>query len=195
MGQIEFSHSLSVPWALNKLVPIVALKVNQQNWKWVCSCWVGWQISSAPIRVMKYNAACDVVVSADAKGLIEYWSPNSLEFPSHWYFPFHHQITLKIAQSCLKLVSLMFKFIRCKVYSFADGEQKLWTEVECNLVQSWEMEWVRGFWIVCSSNSRWTQTSTRLQRPGQLFILLRFGLHLFVVYSVEFSVLWLQMLF
>jgi hypothetical protein len=74
---------------------------------------------------MKYNAACDVVVSADAKGLIEYWSPNSLEFPSHWYFPFHHQITLKIAQSCLKLVSLMFKFIRCKVYSFADGEQKL----------------------------------------------------------------------
>ncbi|CAM6042647.1 unnamed protein product [Sphagnum compactum] len=41
------------------------------------------KISSAPIRVMKYNAACDVVVSADAKGLIEYWSPNSLEFPSH----------------------------------------------------------------------------------------------------------------
>lgn len=89
----------------------------------------------------------------------------------------------------------MFNFIRCKVYSFADGEQKLWTEGECNLVQSWEMEWVRGFWIVCSSNSRWTQTSTHLQRPRQLFILLRFGLHLFVVYSVEFSVLWLQMLF
>jgi peptidylprolyl isomerase domain and WD repeat-containing protein 1 len=68
------------------------------------------KISSAPIRVMKYNAACDVVVSADAKGLIEYWSPNSLEFPSH------------------------------------------------------------------CSNSRWTQTSTHLQRPGQLFILLRLAL-------------------
>jgi hypothetical protein len=69
---------------------------------------------------MKYNATCDVVVSADAKGLIEYWSPNSLEFPSHWYFPFHNQITFNIAQSCLKLVSLMFKnLVKCSILSDA----------------------------------------------------------------------------
>lgn len=30
---------------------------------------------------MKYNAVADVVVSADDKGIIEYWCPATLQFP------------------------------------------------------------------------------------------------------------------
>lgn len=41
------------------------------------------QVHMGPIKVMKYNAACDVVVSADLKGMLEYWSPDTLEFPTH----------------------------------------------------------------------------------------------------------------
>ena len=35
----------------------------------------------AAVRVMKYNAAKQVVISADDKGVIEYWSPSTYEFP------------------------------------------------------------------------------------------------------------------
>lgn len=35
----------------------------------------------SPIKVMKYNAVADVVVSADDKGIIEYWCPATLQFP------------------------------------------------------------------------------------------------------------------
>lgn len=42
-------------------------------------------IHMGPLKVMKYNAALDIVVSADSKGLIEYWSPETLEFPTHRY--------------------------------------------------------------------------------------------------------------
>lgn len=36
-----------------------------------------------PIRVMKYNHIHDVVISADAKGVIEYWCPDNLQFPEN----------------------------------------------------------------------------------------------------------------
>lgn len=39
------------------------------------------KIHSGPVTVMKYNHAFDMVISADAKGLIEYWSPATLKFP------------------------------------------------------------------------------------------------------------------
>jgi len=38
-----------------------------------------------PIKVMKYNAVYDSVLSADAKGIIEYWSPVTLQFPEDEY--------------------------------------------------------------------------------------------------------------
>ena len=38
-----------------------------------------------PIKVMKYNPVCDSVLSADAKGIIEYWSPATLKFPEDEY--------------------------------------------------------------------------------------------------------------
>lgn len=37
----------------------------------------------AAVRVIRYNAAKQVVISADDKGVIEYWSPSDYEFPSH----------------------------------------------------------------------------------------------------------------
>lgn len=43
------------------------------------------QIHMGPIKVMKYNPVCDSVLSADAKGIIEYWSPATLQFPENVY--------------------------------------------------------------------------------------------------------------
>uniref|UniRef100_A0A0D9XAT8 peptidylprolyl isomerase n=1 Tax=Leersia perrieri TaxID=77586 RepID=A0A0D9XAT8_9ORYZ len=39
------------------------------------------EIHAGPVKVMKYNPVHDVVISADAKGLLEYWSPSTLKFP------------------------------------------------------------------------------------------------------------------
>lgn len=39
------------------------------------------QVHLSPIKVMKYNPVYDSVISADAKGLIEYWNPTTLQFP------------------------------------------------------------------------------------------------------------------
>ncbi|KAG0602485.1 hypothetical protein M758_10G017100 [Ceratodon purpureus] len=40
-------------------------------------------IHMGPMKVMKYSPALDIVVSADAKALLEYWNPDTLEFPTH----------------------------------------------------------------------------------------------------------------
>ncbi|PWA48018.1 cyclophilin71 [Artemisia annua] len=40
------------------------------------------EIHGSPIKVMKYNHAFDTVISADAMGIIEYWDPNTLQFPN-----------------------------------------------------------------------------------------------------------------
>jgi hypothetical protein len=37
----------------------------------------------APVKAMRYNPVYDIVLSADSKGLLEYWSPDSLNFPDH----------------------------------------------------------------------------------------------------------------
>ncbi|KAG6761770.1 hypothetical protein POTOM_035003 [Populus tomentosa] len=39
------------------------------------------EIHLEPVKVMKYNSVFDTVISVDAKGLIEYWSPTTLKFP------------------------------------------------------------------------------------------------------------------
>jgi hypothetical protein len=43
---------------------------------------------------MKYNHVHNVVISADAKGLLEYWSPSTLEFPEQEYVVAHLQLFL-----------------------------------------------------------------------------------------------------
>lgn len=44
-------------------------------------------IHMGPVKVMKYSSALDIVVSADGKALLDYWSPDTLEFPKHGYLP------------------------------------------------------------------------------------------------------------
>ncbi|KAL5583176.1 hypothetical protein UlMin_015618 [Ulmus minor] len=39
------------------------------------------EIHLGPVKVMKYNHDFDTVISADTKGMIEYWSPATLQFP------------------------------------------------------------------------------------------------------------------
>lgn len=41
------------------------------------------EIHMGPVKVMKYNPTYDVVISADAKGILEYWSPSTLRFPEN----------------------------------------------------------------------------------------------------------------
>ncbi|XP_028808292.1 peptidyl-prolyl cis-trans isomerase CYP71 [Neltuma alba] len=39
------------------------------------------EVHLSPIKVMKFNPLYDSVISADTKGLIEYWNPTTLQFP------------------------------------------------------------------------------------------------------------------
>ncbi|KAH9699900.1 peptidyl-prolyl cis-trans isomerase CYP71 [Citrus sinensis] len=39
------------------------------------------KVHMGPIKVMRYNPVFDTVISADDKGIIEYWSPHTLQFP------------------------------------------------------------------------------------------------------------------
>lgn len=39
------------------------------------------EIHMGPIKVMKYNHVNDIVISSDAKGIIEYWCSDKLQFP------------------------------------------------------------------------------------------------------------------
>lgn len=43
------------------------------------------QIHLGPVKLMKYNHEYDTVISADEKGMIEYWNPATLEFPENGY--------------------------------------------------------------------------------------------------------------
>lgn len=38
-----------------------------------------------PVKVMEYNQIFDTVISADEKGIIEYWCPATLQFPEDRY--------------------------------------------------------------------------------------------------------------
>ena len=40
------------------------------------------ELHRAAVRCMKYNAARGIVISADDKGVIDYWSPSTYEFPT-----------------------------------------------------------------------------------------------------------------
>lgn len=41
------------------------------------------QIHMSPIKIMKYNHIYDTMISADGKGVLEYWSPSTLQFPEN----------------------------------------------------------------------------------------------------------------
>lgn len=74
------------------------------------------KIHVAPVKVMKYNHAFDAVISADAKGIIEYWSPVTFEFPEN-------EVNFR-----LKSDTDLFEIVKCKTSVSAievspDGKQ------------------------------------------------------------------------
>ncbi|KAI4334267.1 hypothetical protein L6164_018977 [Bauhinia variegata] len=60
------------------------------------------EIHLAPVKVMKYNPAHDSVISADTKGIIEYWNPTTLQFPEDE------------ANFKLKSDTNLFEIVKCK---------------------------------------------------------------------------------
>ncbi|KAG2329978.1 hypothetical protein Bca52824_001158 [Brassica carinata] len=60
------------------------------------------EMHSYPIKVMKYNPVYDTMISGDIKGLIEYWSPATLQFPED-------EVNFK-----LKSDTNLFEIIKCK---------------------------------------------------------------------------------
>lgn len=78
------------------------------NYYYVLCCF---QIHLGPVKVMKYNHVFDAVISADAKGIIEYWTPDTLQFPENEYvFSTWFLIFL------LKLHAFFFSFYLCLWY-------------------------------------------------------------------------------
>ncbi|KAE9600558.1 putative peptidylprolyl isomerase transcription factor WD40-like family [Lupinus albus] len=74
------------------------------------------EIHLGPIKVMKYNPIYDSVISADVKGIIEYWSPATLQFPED-------EVSFK-----LKTDTNLFEIVKCKTSVSAievspDGKQ------------------------------------------------------------------------
>ncbi|KAI4322392.1 hypothetical protein L6164_022094 [Bauhinia variegata] len=74
------------------------------------------EIHLAPIKVMKYSPAYDSVISADTKGIIEYWNPTTLQFPED-------KVNFK-----LKSDTNLFEIAKCKtsvstIEVSSDGKQ------------------------------------------------------------------------
>ncbi|CAH9094098.1 unnamed protein product [Cuscuta epithymum] len=60
------------------------------------------EIHVAPVKVMKYNHNFDTVISADEKGIIEYWNPSTLQFPE------------EVVNFKLKSDTNLYEFVKCK---------------------------------------------------------------------------------
>lgn len=74
------------------------------------------KIHSGPVKVMKYNPVFDAVISADTRGIIEYWNPVTLDFPESG-------IAFK-----LRTDTNLFEMVKCKTTVSAievspDGKQ------------------------------------------------------------------------
>ncbi|MBA0790572.1 hypothetical protein Gohar_015211, partial [Gossypium harknessii] len=66
------------------------------------------EIHLGPVKVMRYNSAFDIVISGDEKGIIEYWSPATLQFPESEYVP---MFTVHFR---LKSDTNLFEIAKCK---------------------------------------------------------------------------------
>lgn len=86
------------------------------------------QIHAGPVKVMKYNHAQDVVISADAKGLLEYWSPSTLKFPedayvlASWsYFQHHVSSDFFFARTLCWTIAYLSLYILTLSSTFAEN--------------------------------------------------------------------------
>lgn len=74
------------------------------------------EIHMGPIKVMKFNPVYDTVISADTKGIIEYWNPTTLQFPED-------EVNFKVRSD-----TNLFEIVKCKTSVSAievspDGKQ------------------------------------------------------------------------
>lgn len=88
------------------------------------------QIHVAPVKVMKYNHTFDTVISADAKGIIEYWSPTTFGFPEN-------EVNFR-----LKSDTDLFEIVKCKTSVSAlevspDGKQFVITSPDRRIRVFW----------------------------------------------------------
>lgn len=60
------------------------------------------EIHMGPIKVMKFNPVYDTVISADTKGIIEYWNPTTLQFPED-------EVSFKVRSD-----TNLFEIVKCK---------------------------------------------------------------------------------
>jgi peptidylprolyl isomerase domain and WD repeat-containing protein 1 len=60
------------------------------------------EIHMGPIKVMKFNPVYDSVISADTKGIIEYWNPTTLQFPED-------EVSFKVRSD-----TNLFEILKCK---------------------------------------------------------------------------------
>ncbi|KAK4788780.1 hypothetical protein SAY86_020099 [Trapa natans] len=60
------------------------------------------EVHLGPVKIMKYNHEFDTVVSADSRGIIEYWSPATFKFPED------------VVNFKLKSDTNLFEIVKCK---------------------------------------------------------------------------------
>ncbi|BBN19375.1 peptidyl-prolyl cis-trans isomerase B (cyclophilin B) [Marchantia polymorpha subsp. ruderalis] len=96
------------------------------------------EVHLSPVKVMKYNPVYDLVLTADSKGLIDYWSPETLNFPTDSVqFKFKTETDLyilakaKTTVSALEVSSDGRQFVttspdrRIRVFWFLSGKLRL----------------------------------------------------------------------
>ncbi|XP_022969540.1 peptidyl-prolyl cis-trans isomerase CYP71 [Cucurbita maxima] len=84
------------------------------------------EIHLGPVKVMKYNHVFDAVISADAKGIIEYWTPDTLQFPENDVnFKFKSDTNLFEIVKCKTTVSVIEVSPDGKQFSVTSPDRKI----------------------------------------------------------------------
>ncbi|KHG14061.1 Peptidylprolyl isomerase domain and WD repeat-containing 1 [Gossypium arboreum] len=80
------------------------------------------EIHLGPVKVMRYNSAFDIVISGDEKGIIEYWSPATLQFPESEYVPMFTYTIISNVSPDGKQFSITSPDRRIRVFWFRTGK-------------------------------------------------------------------------
>lgn len=83
-------------------------------------------IHFGPVKVMKYNHIFDTVISADDKGIIEYWNPDNLQFPKDGVlFKLKSDTNLFEIVKCKTTVSTIEISPDCKQFSITSPDRRI----------------------------------------------------------------------
>ncbi|CAI0398240.1 unnamed protein product [Linum tenue] len=86
------------------------------------------EIHMGPVKVMKFNPVYDSVISADMKGIIEYWSPSTLQFPEDEYvhiYMYFYKIGLSEFIEMLYPVLFLLFSIYGKQFSITSPDRRI----------------------------------------------------------------------